>query len=63
MQSWERGFVNVIHPFKEGHEIDRMNAVILVLRPGQLKNSDETQSSNSLRAIVLFWEDTSALLP
>lgn len=38
---WARGFINVIHPFKAGHEIDRKIATYIAVEAKANKKDEE----------------------
>lgn len=54
MPSWSRGFINDIHAFREGHEIDKITEDISLYESRAAENSGETQSS-SIQEQLSYW--------
>lgn len=54
MPSWSRGFINDIHAFREGHEIDRMIVANIATKAREVEDSGEAQSSSTSGVVVLF---------
>lgn len=63
MPSWSRGFINDIHAFREGHEIDKITEDISLYEARAAENSGETQSSSISGAVVLLGKTFWSLIP
>lgn len=53
MPPWALGFINIIHAFRSGQEIDRKTTTYIVAEAKGNKK-DEEQDDHALRALVEF---------